>query len=141
MKSHFVITSSAFSPTHGELDEAHDDFINPGVYALELANFLEGELSQRGYPARFRCQEDWGHWMELEHEGNYTLAVCCSNAGENASGQAEHRIFLVPDKPVIRKLFRKIDVRSDLERLAATLKKLLENKPQIESIRIEDASQ
>lgn len=137
MNTHFLITSSAFSATPGELDEAHEDFINPGVYALELADFLEDELSQRGYPVRFRCQEDWGHWMELEHEGKYTLAVCCSNAGEDVEGQVEHRIFLVPDKPVIRKLFKKIDVRADLEKLTTTLAELLKDSPLIDGIRTE----
>lgn len=138
MKTHFIITSAAFSPTAGELDEDHDDFINDGIYALELGNFLEAELSQRGYRAKFRCQEDWGHWMELKHDGGFTLAIGCANAGEDTDGQAEHRIFLVPDKPVIRKFLRKIDVQQDLERLATTLKDLLRDSPLILKFRVED---
>lgn len=138
METHFIITSTAFSATEGEIDEEHEDFINPGQYALELADFLERELSQRGYAVRFRCQEDWGHWMELDHDGKFTLAVCCSNVGDDDEGQVEHRIFLVPDKPIIRKFLKKINVQADLEKLAATLRELLENSPLIEKIRIED---
>lgn len=140
METHFLITSAEFSPTPGELDQEHDDFINPGLYALELANFLERKLTQRGYPTRFRCQEDWGHWMELEHQGKFTLAVCCANTGADVDGQAEHRIFLNPDKPVIRKFFKKIDVRSDLEKLAATLRELLESDSAIKTVRVESAA-
>ena len=47
METHFLITSSEFSATLGELDDEHDDYINPGAYALELANFLEKEASIR----------------------------------------------------------------------------------------------
>jgi len=60
METHFLLTSAAFAPTSGQLDIAHDDFINPGMYALELADFLENELQKRGYTVKFRCQEDWG---------------------------------------------------------------------------------
>ena len=137
MNTHFLVTSSAFSATPGELDESHEDFINPGVYALELADFLEHELSKRGYPTKFRCQEDWGHWIELEHAGGYTLAVGCSNAGDGGEGQVEHRIFLVPDKPIIRKFFKKIDVRQDLERLSAAIEELLNESTLIDDIRID----
>ncbi|MEO9899047.1 MAG: hypothetical protein ABJD13_20910 [Paracoccaceae bacterium] len=137
METHFLITSSEFSATAGELDDEHDDYINPGLYALEFANFLERELTQRGYPAKFRCQEDWGHWMELEHQGKFTLAVCCASTGEDIDGQAEHRVFLSPDKPVIRRFFKKVDVRSELEQLAATLRDVLESSSIIKNLRIE----
>lgn len=140
METHFLITSTEFSATPGELNDEHDDYINPGIYALELANFLESELKQRGYPTKFRCQEDWGHWMELEHDGKYTLAVCCANTGETFDGQTEHRVFVTPDKPVIRKFFKKIDVQNDLEKLTAALRDVFENSSVISNIRVEDAS-
>lgn len=140
METHFLITSGEFAATPGELDDKHDDYINPGIYALEFADFLERELAQRGYPAKFRCQEDWGHWMELEHQGNFTLAVCCANTGEEIDGQTEHRVFLSPDKPVIRKLFKKIDVRSDLEKLGKILREVLEGNSAINNVRTENAT-
>lgn len=140
MDTQFLITSGAFAATAGELDDEHEDYINPGIYALEFADFLESELSERGYPVKFRCQEDWGHWMELEHQGKFTLAVCCANTGEEIDGQPEHRVFLSPDKPVIRKFFKKIDVRNDLEKLGATLRVVLESNPEIKNVRVESES-
>ena len=140
MKTHFLITSISFTPTSGELDDEHDDYINPGIYALELANFLENELAHRGYTSKFRCQEDWGHWMELEHQGKFTLAVCCANTGADFAGQPEHRVFLSPDKPFVSRLFKKVDVRGDLEALAVTLEDIFENSEIIDNVRIEDAA-
>jgi hypothetical protein len=138
METHFLLTSAAFAPTPGELDDAHDDFINPGMYALELADFLENEFQKRGYTVKFRCQEDWGHWMELQHKGDFTLAICCANTGDSVGGQAEHRVFLTPDKPYVRKLFKKIDVRSDIEQLASTLRDIFDESAVIDNIRVED---
>ncbi|MGC1496567.1 MAG: hypothetical protein WA790_12230 [Sulfitobacter sp.] len=140
MKTLFLFTSATFSATPGELDEWHDDFINPGLYALELARFLERELAQRGYPFKTQCQEDWGHWMELEHDGKFTLGLGCSNTQEEFDGQTEHRIFITPDKPIIRRFFKKINVRNDVEKLAATLRELLKNSSAISNLRIEDAT-
>ncbi|MEL6620666.1 MAG: hypothetical protein AAFP16_17455 [Pseudomonadota bacterium] len=140
MDTHFLVTSGAFVATPGELDDEHEDYINPGIYALAFADFLEAELAERGYPVKFRCQEDWGHWIELEHQGKFTLAVCCANTGEEIDGQAEHRVFLSPDKPVIRKFFKKIDVRSDLEKLGATLREVLESNSAIKNVRVENAT-
>ena len=140
METHFLITSAEFAATPGELDDQHDDYINPGIYALELADFLERELAQHGYPAKFRCQEDWGHWMELEHQGKFTLAVCCANTGEEIDGRAEHRVFISPEKPVIRKFFKKIDVRSDLEKLGTTLREVFESNSAISNLRIENTT-
>ena len=75
--------------------------------------------------------------MELEHEGKFTLAVGCSNTEEFYEGHAEHRIFLRPDKPIIRKLFKKIDVRSDLGKLTTTLRELLEDSPLNDGVSID----
>lgn len=39
METHFQITSTEFLATSGELDYEHDGFLNPGLDALEFANF------------------------------------------------------------------------------------------------------
>jgi hypothetical protein len=140
LQTHFLLTSTAFSPTLGERDEDHPDFINPGLYALELGDFLAAALAERGYPVRARCQEDWGHWIELDHAGGFTLAVGCSNTGDALAGEPEHRVFVEPDQPFVRKLFRKIDVRSEVEALGATVRAVLEASPLVRNLRLEDAA-
>jgi hypothetical protein len=139
METAFLITSSSFSPTPAELDEEDADYINPGVFALELADFLARELELKGYTVRFRCQEDWGHWLELKHDGKYTLAVCCANTGETIDGKIEHRVFLEPRKPFVRRFFKKIDVQRDVEKLFATLKGILGESDIIDSVMTEEA--
>jgi len=139
MDTHYIFYSDSFSPTQGELDEEHDDYINPGIFAKELADFLEEKLLEHGYNVIFRCPEDWGHWLELEHEGGYTLAVGCANTGEVEEGAAQHRVFLSPDKPFVKKLFRRIDVSSDIERLSGTIKSILAAENRVTKILVEES--
>lgn len=141
MDTLFLFSSDRFSPTRGELDEQHHDYINPGCFAKELADFMDEKLFEHGYKVSFRCAEDWGHWLELEHEGRYTLAIGCSNMPyETEDRMAEHRVFISPDKPVIRsvrKLFRKLDVRGDVERLGDTIKSILVAESRIKNLQVE----
>ena len=137
MDTHYTFSSTLFSPTTGELNEEHDDYINPDVFAKELADYMERELLKHGYKIKFRCAEDWGHWLELEHEGAYTLAICCSNASDFDNGETSHRVFTHPDKPFIRKWFRKVDVRTDIERLSLTVKSILVADQKITNVQLE----
>lgn len=139
METQFFLTSTAFSPTAGEMNEDHEDFINPGLFALELADFLEAALAEQGYRVSFRCQEDWGHWLELEHPEKYTLAIGCANTGERIEDRTEHRVFVTPDKPFIRRLFKKIEVKQEVEALVSTLKTTFESSPQIHDVVLTDA--
>lgn len=127
-------SSSAFRPRPTELDEANEDFINPGVYALELADYLVAQLSSRGYPVRSRCQEDWGHWVEFQHDGDFRLALGCSNFPTNDNDPNQHRIFVEPNKPVVKKLFRKIDVRQPVGALVGTICEILETDPRVTNL-------
>ncbi len=140
MQTHYLITSNYFPATKGELDPEHEDFINEGIFALGLADFLASKLADQGYPTKFRCQEDWGHWLELEHEGKFTLAVCCTSTQETFEEQSEFRVFLSPDKPIVRKLFKKISVEDDLNRLSNALNKIFEDSAEIENVRDETTS-
>lgn len=137
MDTMYTFSSDKFSPVSGELDQDHDDYINPGCFAKQLADFLEANLQDQHYKVQFRCAEDWGQWLEFEHEGNYTLAIGCANMSEIEDGVAEHRVFISPDKPVIRKWLRKIDIRNDLEQLSSALKSVLAADNQITGLKAE----
>ena len=137
MKSVFLFSSTKFSPTREELDEEHEDYINPGCFAKELADFMEEKLAGQGYRVGFRCAEDWGQWLEIDHDRGYTLAVGCANMSELEKGAADHRVFIEPNKPVIRKLLRKIDVRDDVEKLSAVIEAILTAESGISDLQIE----
>lgn len=106
--------STLFHPVPEELDEEHENYINPGIFAYELANFLEQGLSVNDYKITFRCSEDWGYWQEIEHDDKYTLAIGCSNIVQQENDFSEHRVFVKPDSPIIRpprRLFKKTYVQ------------------------------
>gem|GEM_PF-2848608 len=132
----YLFSSDRFLPTPGELVEDHDDFINPGCFAKALADFLQDGLARHDYQVGFRCAEDWGQWLELEHDGGYTLAVGCANLSDLENGVAEHRVFISPDQPQVRKLFRKIDVSADVERLGEALKAILGAEDRISGLQV-----
>ena len=139
MDSHFIFLSNKFSPTAGELDEEHDDYINPGLFALELADFVEKSLRRHGYEVKSRCQEDWGHWLEIDHPGKYTLAVCCTSYEEMENGLHHQRVFVRPDMPVIRRWFKKIDVREDVEKLSSAIRSSLADDPDISNLELQES--
>ena len=139
MKTVYVFSSDLFAPIPSELDETDDDFINPGIFARKLAGFIRNGLLQHDYQIEFQCNEDWGIWMEVRHDRKYTLAVGCSNIDEPNGDKTRHRVFVVPDKPVIRKWFRKINVQSDVEKLVAALGEILESVPEITDISLQES--
>ncbi len=76
--------------------------------------------------------------MELQHSGDFTLAIGCANIEDDDDGSGEHRIIIAkPDKPVIRKLLRKIDVREQVAALMDALCDILENDARIAEIKTE----
>ncbi len=134
MRTSLSFKSNLFHPVPEELDEEHENYINPGIFACELANFLEQGLNANDYKITFRCSEDWGYWQEIEHDGKYTLAIGCSNIVQQENDFSEHRVFVKPDGPIIRparRLFKKTYVQKNVERLVSTLEILLNSHDQI----------
>lgn len=125
-------------------DEDHDDFINPGIFARQLADFLELGLRAHGYSIKFRCAEDWGYWQEIEHDRGYTLAVGCMNVDEPNDGTLEHCVFVRPDSSPIRPAkhwFRKTDVQADVERLVAAVGEILGSENRIADVELNETRQ
>lgn len=140
MKTVYTFKTNIFQPTNEELDETHENYINPGLFARELADFLQSGLERHGYKIGFRCVEDWGHWQELDHSGGYTLAIGCANVDNSGDGLLEHRVFVEPHKPMIRsprRWFRKIDVQSDVEKLLEAIGDVLRSDTRIHDVMLE----
>lgn len=140
MRTRYTFESSRFHPTPAELDEADEDFINPGIFARELADFLEAGLRAGGFGVSFRCAEDWGCWQEIEHTGDYTLAIGCANLDDADNKLIPHHVFITPDKPFIRPVkqwFRKTDVRDDVGQLVDAVGIVLRSDPKIININLE----
>ncbi len=131
-----------FHSTAEELDESHEEYINPGVYGRQLADFLMAGLQSRGYTIKFRFAEDDGYWQEIEHTRGYDLAVGCANLDDDGSGVVEHRVFVHPNRPTIRPFgmwFRKTDVRNDVEALVAAIGEILRAERQISDVELAES--
>jgi hypothetical protein len=125
----FTFRCPRFRPTPGELDEQHDDYINPGVFAKEAASFIADALNRSGYRVTHVIQEDWGRSVEVEKPDRYFLAVGVGNYDEEERRDETtetHMIFVEPDKSPIRKWFRKIQTEERVMQLVATLRAILE---------------
>jgi hypothetical protein len=134
----FTFRCARFKPTRSELDEQHDDYINPGIFAKLAADFIAKELNQNGYKVINNFPEDWGRWVEVDNSDGYFLAVGVANydVDQSRDGSTEtHRIFVEPDKSPIRKWFRKIQTEERVMQLVATLRNILEASEGISEVK------
>ncbi|MEM9047250.1 MAG: hypothetical protein AAGC92_00900 [Pseudomonadota bacterium] len=136
-----VITfqTDRFKPTPGELDEDadHEDWINPGRFAKEAADFMAAALAERGTPIATNFTEDWGRWVEIDHDGGYFLAVGLQNLTNAPPYQ--WLAMMTPETPTFRparKLFRKVNVEVRVIALRDTVFEILRAAEGIEEVTI-----
>lgn len=120
-------------PSHNT-DVEGPNFEN-GVYGKRLADYLSDRLISHGYQIADCFAEDWGWMVCIEHDRKYPLFVGCGHSEEFEDG---FLCFVEPNKPEIRRWFRKIDVREDVSKLQGALKAILENDPLIYSVEFVD---
>lgn len=95
-----------------------------GIYGKRLADYLCEELSKQGIEVLDAYAEDWGWCIELKHQGKYKLIIGCCGNNQNPS-EEYFTCFIHPNKPTIRKWFRKIDVSSNIEKMYNALNSIL----------------
>ncbi|HWM91249.1 MAG TPA: hypothetical protein VN493_10815 [Thermoanaerobaculia bacterium] len=83
MKTFIQIRSTKFPILPGEEEE----LLNEGTYGKALAEYLQAELTKRGYDAPFVYCEDWGWWVELK--APFTFGVCIYS-GPKEDGPVEY---------------------------------------------------
>jgi hypothetical protein len=123
MRTHLQFRSSQFEIVPGE-----DEQTNPGIYGLRLAEFMTQQLNSNGYTASFLA-EDWGWCVMLKHP-DFESFVGCSSCSDN-----EWQIQISPDKPVIRRFFKKFDTVDWVESLADTIEKILTSNGEAQGLR------
>jgi hypothetical protein len=130
-----------FKPTPGEIDENHEDFINPGVFAKQAASFLAKELAGKGYTVRGIVSEDWGCWVQVDNPDKYFLAVGIANYDDDRFRAFEtetHRLFIEPDKSPVRRWLKKIDTEERVMLLLSHVLQILEADDGITDIQVGD---
>lgn len=146
LETEFVIRSTLFPPTKGEKEEYNDwdsseDFINPGLWAKNLALFLIEQLRIHGFdPDQDRTVEDWGNVVSVATTipTLLGLAVGCANYhaedGQDGDDDEYHLVFTMPDTGTVRRWFKTIDVSDEVMRLADTIQTIFETNDGIELI-------
>ena len=130
MKTQVTFRSDAFPPYDGEEEE-----INPGLWGKRLAEYLVEKLGERGIGTDGYVTEDWGCYLPVTVNGT-RLAVCC---GHQNGDDDEFLCFTEPATPVVRKLFRKVDLTEPLGRLVAVLDEILTADPGIREVAWEES--
>ncbi len=125
MKTQVTFRSRKFPPYEGEEEQ-----INPGLWGKRLAEYLVEKLNATGIETQDIIPEDWGWYIPIKNEG-FRLAICC---GHQSGNEDEFLCFTDPSTPIIRKLFKKIDVTERLSRIVGALEKIISSDPEITNV-------
>lgn len=125
MQTQVEFRASKFPPYEGE-----EEAINPGLWGKRLAEYLVAQLATHGIETDEITAEDWGWYVPVRFEGS-SVAVCC---GHQYGDDDQFVCFTDPSTPIVKKLFRKIDVTVPLTRLTDALRKILAADPEIRDV-------
>src|ERR1044071_6893948 len=125
MKTFVELRSDQFPPYDGEEEQ-----INPGLWGKRLAEYLVSGLAQKGIETGEMIAEDWGWYVPVQIDG-LRLAVCC---GHQSGDDDEFLCFTDPGTPIVKKLFKRVDITPQLGRLTQALEQILASDPQIRDI-------
>lgn len=125
MKTQVEFRSLKFPPYEGEEEE-----INPGLWGRRLTEYLAEKLAEKGIETDEMIMEDWGCYLPVRGEGS-RVALCC---GHQYGDDDQFLCFTDPKTPVVKKLFRTIDVTSQLDRLVSALQEILASDAEIRDI-------
>lgn len=116
MRTHLAFRSRRFIEPDGQGNR-----FNPDIRGGLLAAFLSDEFRARGYAGTV-IEEDWGWMVELASTPFDLWLGCASSDGQ---GDDAWLVFIEPSKPVIRRMFRKIDTQAEVGRIADLLESLI----------------
>jgi hypothetical protein len=126
MKTQVEFRSDKFPPYEGEEEQ-----INPNRWGKRLAEYLERELNARGIETGRLVPEDWGWWLRVKSHG-FSMWIGCGNYEEYPNG---YLCFVEPSKPVVWRLFRRIDTTEQVGRVTEALNQILASDPEIHGVR------
>ncbi len=125
MKTVFEFRSTKFPPYDGEEEE-----INPGLWGKRLAEYFVAKLPPHGLETDGYVVEDWGCYVPIR-VGDAKLALCC---GHQDGEPDEFLCFTDPDKPIVKKLFKRIDLTEPLTRLTEAVNAILSADPDVRAV-------
>jgi hypothetical protein len=126
MRTRVEFRSDAFPAEPGEQEK-----INPGRWGAALARYLRHELSTQGFSVKEPCTEDWGYAVEVDNP-EFKLWIGCGNFEEYPDG---FLCFIIPDKPIVWRRFRRIDTGERVDAIAEALEMALRKHPAVRDLR------
>ena len=126
MKTQVEFKSNAF-PAYPDEERQ----INPGRWGKKLAEYLKIKIENYGFRTKNIIAEDWGWEIPIEND-KFTFFVGCGNYEEYENG---FLVFISPDKPFIRKLFKKISTIEDVSKLSQALDEILRSNKDISDVK------
>ena len=126
MKTHVEFRSDKFPPYEGEEEE-----INPDLWGKRLGEYLKEKLQPEGIIVEDLIPEDWGWCLPIKNEA-FSMWIGCGHYQEYPNG---YLCFVEPSKPIIRKLFKKIDTTEQVGRVVKALDKVLNSDGEITNLR------
>lgn len=117
--SHFVTTD------HFKVRPGEDKDTNPGIYGEEFSNWLAEQFRARGEVVAEVVPEDFG-WCVLLRASPVRYWVGCGNREETKN---EWGAYVVAEPSLVQRLFKRIDVRPEVERLSVVLEAIMRNTP------------
>lgn len=122
MKTFVRFRSSKFPAYPGEEEQ-----INPGLWGRRLAEHLAACLADVDISPGEIVLEDWGCYLPVIVDGQ-AIGVCC---GHQDGDDDEFVVFTDPDRPFIRRWFRRVDVSLPLARLTGAIADILDKDPEV----------
>lgn len=124
------------------LDGEEDEIGNDGMYGKALCEYLEAELPRVGINVPSFCSEDWGWWLEVEHNGfkMELLIFCDLDVDWNPK-----RYALLPSIGVAKKKkwpwsrSQSVDMSQDVLALVGLVETVFKNDSQIRAVTRHDA--
>ena len=116
MKTHVTFRCDQFPPNDEDAAKP-----NPELFGKRAADFLVAGLRSKGFEPREPIAEDWGWVIPVKNE-RFDLWIGCGKYGEHPDG---FLCFIEPHRPMIRRLFRKIDTSGPILALHEAIDQVL----------------
>lgn len=116
-----VLTHVEFRSDRFPALEGEEDMINPDLWGKLLADFLREGLLARGYEISEPIAEDWGWCLRVLNQP-FSMWIGCGHYQEYPDG---YLCFIVPQKPYVWKLFRRISTCTRVQALQAAMDEVL----------------
>ncbi len=137
MSAHVEIT---FESERFNITQVKDYFINECCFGDDVAAFLHEKLSELGIDVNEPGQEDWGWYLEVEHEGQWYFLGISGNLQEVPNSKVgEWQIIIEKVRTLKDKLLKKNRLSED-EELIHLLRRVLGSDPAIAKLSVEEYS-